>query len=361
MRVVIRVDSSRLIGSGHVMRCLTLADKLQRAGARVLFLCRDLPGHCYNHIKQRGHQLQMLAFENHYHYETLPPNDSYLTWLGVSLQQDADDTIACIKNNPVDLLITDMYALDSDWQQRVRPYVYKLMVIDDLANRKHDCDIIFDHNYYLNASTRYDELVPSACKKFLGAAYALIDDKFFQVGERRKKTNANRSLSLQKILVFLGGVDIKNHSQLVLEGLLASSLKNCQINMVLGGANSHAASLKKQYKAQSNIVMHVQPDYYLQLMEETDLAIGSGSVSALERLAAHVPSVLIKTAENQAQVCQDLSTAGLAVYAHDALSLASVFNSLSVSDLTQLSLNNPFPDLYNPLLTKELMHACVRH
>ena len=145
MIVAIRVDASRQIGSGHVSRCLSLAAKLQKKhNAQVYFIMRQLAGNLFSLVQDKGYFFLPLPAET-----TKQKLTGYAKWLTVPVEQDAGETIAKLKAiGAVDLLVVDSYAIDVTWETAVRPYVKKIMVIDDLANRKHDCDLLLDQNLY---------------------------------------------------------------------------------------------------------------------------------------------------------------------------------------------------------------------
>jgi UDP-2,4-diacetamido-2,4,6-trideoxy-beta-L-altropyranose hydrolase len=167
MNIVIRADAAVHIGSGHVMRCLTLADELRRHGASVTFICRDWDGHLQTHIMGKGYECVLLPrSETAFHAE----DDEYAHWLGVPIATDAAETLAVCAGlrKRVDWCITDHYAIDARWHSELRPHVGKIMVIDDIANRPHDCDLLLDQNLYDNADERYKQLVPAHCRLLLG-------------------------------------------------------------------------------------------------------------------------------------------------------------------------------------------------
>ena len=163
MLAVIRADASTSIGSGHVMRCLTLAHRLKKEkNAKVVFVMRVLPGNLIGVVEKQGFEVLKL----------LPANQKYSLsgyglWLTVPMEVDARQTIDLLQPylrehgcDVVDRLIVDSYALDEQWELMLRPYCREIMVIDDLANRRHDCDILLDQNFYLNKDVRYAGLVP---------------------------------------------------------------------------------------------------------------------------------------------------------------------------------------------------------
>ena len=148
MNVLIRADASVDIGSGHVMRCLALADGLRKAGARVAFASRPAPGDLCDFIAAKGYPVHRLSVGE--------DRGSDMDW-----ETDAKQTIAVVRGDvPFDWLIVDHYALDRRWESTMRPCAKAVMVIDDLANRIHDCDILLDQNDYKGLDTRYRDVTP---------------------------------------------------------------------------------------------------------------------------------------------------------------------------------------------------------
>ena len=210
MNFFIRVDASTLIGTGHVMRCLTLADGLKNAGHHVSFICRDYPGNLIHFIEQKGFDVKILTFGDQQAYAQQAYSDDYSKWLWVSQHQDAIETISSIQDIDIDFLIIDHYGLDITWEKTLRPYVQKIMIIDDLASRQHDCDILLDQNFYLDFEHRYDDLVPKKCKKLLGPQYTLIRPEFLEVREKRKAIGKFKAHAIKNVLIYMGGSDPKN-------------------------------------------------------------------------------------------------------------------------------------------------------
>ena len=138
MFVVIRADASKHIGSGHIMRCLTLAKELRNLGAIVEFITRNHSENLNTQIIEQGFKLRLLP--NHNKLVEQRTLSEYEQWLGVSQSVDAEETIKALSGKQPDLLIVDHYALDYNWEKKLRKIIDKIMVIDDLANRRHDCD-----------------------------------------------------------------------------------------------------------------------------------------------------------------------------------------------------------------------------
>jgi len=138
-----RVDASLQIGTGHVMRCLTLADALKAAGASCRFICREHPGHLLGLIRQRGHAaiaLPEIVVDLSPAAREHPFQPAHADWLGADWPTDAGQTQMALQGLVSDWLIVDHYALDARWESAVKTKYRKLMVIDDLADREHICD-----------------------------------------------------------------------------------------------------------------------------------------------------------------------------------------------------------------------------
>src|SRR5688500_12027986 len=102
-----RVDASRTMGTGHVMRCLTLADELAGTAVRSRFVCRQMPESLAALICSRGHELRWVGDRS----EPAPDASTYAQWLGVTQAEDAAATLAALGAEPVDWLVVDHYAL----------------------------------------------------------------------------------------------------------------------------------------------------------------------------------------------------------------------------------------------------------
>ena len=149
MRVVFRVDASTKMGSGHVMRCLTLAEELEKNGSDVSFISRAHEGNLNHLISKKGFQIHELqnSISTKLNKKSIK-GDNYDRWLGATEDKDAQETIKAIGIDKPDWLIVDHYALSEKWEKTVRPTVKNIMVIDDLANRSHDCDMLLDQNWF---------------------------------------------------------------------------------------------------------------------------------------------------------------------------------------------------------------------
>jgi UDP-2,4-diacetamido-2,4,6-trideoxy-beta-L-altropyranose hydrolase len=312
MNFLIRTDASVQIGSGHAMRCLTLAEGLREQGASIEFICREHPGHLIEFIRQvKGFTVHSLPFVEHDNV----PSDSetrHAFWLGSDWQTDAAALAKILKQEqlqPVDWLIVDHYSLGIRWEQNLRSLVNKIMVIDDLADRQHDCDILLDQNFYLKKN-RYQGLVPMHCVQLLGPQYSLLRKEFPEA----RKNLRERTGEIKHILIFFGGSDPTNETQKAVEAVCQINRPDIAVDVVIGQVNPHREQLEHLITPFSNIQLHVQVDYMASLMRDSDLAIGAGGSTTWERCCLGVPAITISIAKNQHQLSLDLSDRKVQIY-----------------------------------------------
>lgn len=308
MVVVIRTDSSSVIGSGHLMRCLTLAKQKRKENNQVIFIMRDLVGNLAYLAEQEGFAVKLLP-----RAEINASFTDYAAWLTVSKDHDASETIAVIRDiGNVDLLVVDSYALDIEWEQQLRPFVEQIFVIDDLADRRHDCDFLLDQNFYLNAESRYEGLVPKSCELRLGYKYALLREEFYEA----KRTLRKRNGIVRNILVFYGGVDLTNETMKALRALkqLHEEGKEFTAMVVVGGSNAEKTEIEKFCREEVWAEYHCQVNNMAELMAKADLALGAGGTTTWERLFMELPSIVTAIADNQIQIAEDCDKAGLVTY-----------------------------------------------
>lgn len=314
MKFAFRADASVDIGSGHVMRCLTLADELRARGDQILFLCRDLPGHLFDLIAARGHALHRLPQPNTVIAPELT-NPAHARWLGVDWQQDSAECAAALADwGMPDWLIVDHYAIDHRWEKALRQHCVKRMVVDDLADRQHDCDLLLDQNLQ-SASGRYADMLPAHCQRLLGPRFALLRPEF---ADWRSKYPA-RDGQLKRLLVFCGASDPHNFSVTALNAIRASRLnRQCHVDIVIGSANPHRADIATLCKTLAHTELHIQTPDMAALMAQTDLMIGAAGTTSWERCCLGLPAIIVSIADNQRENGQQIARQRAALYLGDA-------------------------------------------
>ncbi len=332
MQIAIRVDASHTIGTGHVMRCLTLAHALRQRQHDVCFICRQLPDDLTDTIQQQGFSVHILPTHDAASDTRLPHAD----WLPVSQQTDARQTLTSLEEHDhIDWLIMDHYALDQEWQQIVKPAVNRLMVIDDLADRTHLADILLDQNYYPDMYNRYKALLPSHCTRLIGPQWALLRNEFIDLQNRVTPRTGNPG----NVLVFFGGAD---NSKLAVSTLQAIEALDTPFTTRMIIANTHPDihAITDICNNNDNIELLGRINNMAELMLQADLAIGAGGTTTWERCYLGLPAIVFTLAQNQTAVNLAVSTYGACLLAGDthtpATEIASVIQKL-VSDTDSLN------------------------
>jgi len=293
------------------MRCLTLADALREEESNVSFICRELHGNLCDFIEKKGFKVYRLPYTTVKH-NNKNPSSEHLQWLSVSWAEDAEQSrdILAKECGTIDWLIVDHYALDKQWETLVRPHVKKIMVIDDLADRFHDCDLLLDQNLYENINNRYNGLVPASCKKLLGPKYALLRKEFINARKNLRERDGN----VKNILIFFGGVDPTNETLKALEAIQLLNRPDIAIDVVVGEANPNKDKLEDVCSAMPNANYHCQINNMAELMASADLSIGAGGSTTWERCCLGLPSIVITLADNQRELAKYLEKNGIIIY-----------------------------------------------
>jgi UDP-2,4-diacetamido-2,4,6-trideoxy-beta-L-altropyranose hydrolase len=298
---LIRVDSSVRLGTGHLMRCLALAEELRRNGVTLTFVCRDLPGNMASLAADHGFAVRMLA-----HDDPRDDTESLLPdWV-----RDAADTTAQCAGRVVDWLIVDHYGLDAKWERAVRSATRDLLAIDDLANRSHACDVLLDQNYFADAGTRYAGLLPPHAKTLLGPSFALLRPEF----ETFRDAAARRDGSVSHVLVLFGGTDPGNATEKAIHAVQRLSGHSLTLDVVVGGSNPNRDRIQAMCAADSRFHYHCQAENIAELMARADLALGAGGATTWERCFVGLPAIVVATALNQVRTSIDLASVGVCWY-----------------------------------------------
>ncbi|SFC96257.1 UDP-2,4-diacetamido-2,4,6-trideoxy-beta-L-altropyranose hydrolase [Thiohalospira halophila DSM 15071] len=319
MKVAIRVDASATIGTGHLVRCRTLANALQARGASVQFIGRAHAGHGLDGLQEEGFTAAALPAPNK--AAAAAASEDYAHWLGVSQEQDAKETIAALEGSP-DWLVVDHYGLDAEWEKRLRPHTGQILAIDDLANRAHDCDALVDQNYSPTAGNRYTDLVPPDTTQLLGPTYALLRPEY---AEERQKRRPHGGV-MERIFVFFGGTDPDNLTGRALSALSDPVFTDVAVDVVVGPNNPHREELEAQAGARPGITLHPPRPHLADLMAAADLAIGAGGTTTWERFCVGLPALVVSIADNQRPACEALAADDLIAYLghHDQVTAAGL-------------------------------------
>ncbi len=276
-------------------------------------------------IQQRGYRVHLLPIVDK---ESSPLACSYYShWLGASQELDSRQTLdALAAHDSVDWMVIDHYAIDAEWEKAIRPSVGNIMVIDCLANRYHDCDLLLDQNLYTSGEDRHRAWVPDSCRALVGPQYAVLRPEFAQA----RATLRHRDGRVRRILIQFGGVDATNETSKVLDAIESLKRPALGIDVVIAGTNLHRAAIEEQCRELPSATFHCQTKQVARLMAAADLAIGAGGTTVWERCSLGLPSLIVAVAENQKAATEALDDLGAAwnLGAHTEVGVEEIKNSI---------------------------------
>lgn len=313
MLVVFRADASLSIGSGHIMRCLALADRLREVGSECHFIVRQNSGDRTDEIRRRGHIVHRLPADRCHESQAMsPPSKS--PWLSCSWEEDAEQVYSITHSIQPDWLVIDHYGLDSQWESVFRKCGARILVIDDLANRPHCSDLLLDQNLGREQKD-YVFLTPGHCKHLIGPLYALLKPEFAALRDesvnRRKSSNGD----FAHILISMGGVDSDNLTCEVLDSLDSVEFsKPVHLTIIMGAGSPHLDSVIQRASELASFSSDVLTNItdMCERMAVADLAIGAAGGTAWERCCLGLPSIIVVAAENQRPGARALASVGAA-------------------------------------------------
>ena len=295
MQFGFRADASATIGIGHIMRCLTLAKRLSRAGHQCHFFCCPLPGN-----------IEQLISGNGFEVSILPAGELATTADQIKDAANVAELVNGHLPTGFDWIIVDHYKLSRPWGCAIRSCCRQVAVIDDLADRVHDCELLLDQNLYDNEQARYTELVPAGCKTFLGSRYALLRDEFYELTVDRSRARTG----VKHLVISFGGADSTDETSKCLEALSGINGPELKVSVVVGGANPRKEKIMALCAANANFTYYCQIDFMAQLMNSADLFIGAGGTTTWERCYLRLPSITLVIADNQRETTEVLARRG---------------------------------------------------
>ena len=292
----IRVDGSSDIGTGHIIRCLAIAEILKNTFDKITFLTKSSAGTLINIIKNKGFDVIILKSDNVSSVENTSNFDIEIKIIKTHLKSSKND---------LNFLLIDHYELDINYESNLRDTFKRIFVIDDLANRKHDCDLLIDQNYYENFSSRYTNLIPKNTIKLLGPKYAILRLEFIN-----SKKLTQKNFEPKKILISYGGSDPTNECKKILLAISSLKTREFHVTAVAGIHNKNFESLKKEFSSYENIEIFQHIDNFSKLLSNTDLCFGAGGTTTWERMYFGIPSFVTIISQDQKESVEFLSKTG---------------------------------------------------
>ena len=277
MNIVIRVNATRASGTGHFFRTLNLAKNLKSNKTKIFFICDKLNKILINKLK--------IEKINYYVLKKKNIKKNYQ-------QKDIFQTAGVLRkiDGEIDLMIIDSYQIGKYWEDRIRKYVKKIMVIDDLY-RKHNCDIFLNQN--LSANLNIKRLLPNNCEVLVGPQYCLFNNNY-----STEKPN-KKSSYIKNVLIFMGGSDTANLTTKILKILSLKKFLHLKLNLVVGINNTKYLLIKKLAKLRSKTKIYYNLPNLISTIRKSDIVISSGGTTIWEFIFFKVPNLVINQANNQ--------------------------------------------------------------
>ncbi|WP_062270988.1 UDP-2,4-diacetamido-2,4,6-trideoxy-beta-L-altropyranose hydrolase [Endozoicomonas arenosclerae] len=303
MKAVFRVDAASHIGTGHVMRCLTLAEAMREKGFEVQFISRLFQGHMLDKIRSAGFNTLSLSSTS---TPLAPLNQqdypSYKNWLGTSWQNDAEETLS-LMDTPCDWLVVDHYALDNQWEKKLRSKAKHILAIDDLADRQHDCELILDQNVQLPGKGDYKNLTPESTECLLGTEYCLLRPEF-QCSYPKPPSDKF------KVLLFMGGADASSNSLKILSELKA--VEALELSVLIQSIHPDYPIIKEMCARFGHECL-TESHNMAELIALHNAAIIACGFVSYETAALNIPALLIPLSDIQNQVADRLVELGTGI------------------------------------------------
>lgn len=329
-QVVFRVDASVEMGLGHLTRCLTLADALAADGARSCFLMRSHAAGLAYLAEGRGHAVRLLPDPPARPARTEDDGGPYAHWLPTDWLEDADHTRSALNEiGAAEWLIVDHYALDARWERACRREGMRILAVDDLADRDHDCEILLNQNLIQGIEARYHGRVPATCVQLLGPRYALLRPEF----AAQRGLLDPRSGEIDRILICFGGSDPTNETAKALEAIGSLAMPHLAVDAVIGASNPHADVVDALCRRMANVTLYSGANNIAELMRLADLSIGAGGVMSWERCCLGLPVLAIDIAANQVPSLTMLAQLGALIHLGSAGDVRAKHIAASIAGL----------------------------
>ena len=320
---IFRADAGVDMGTGHIMRCLALADIIKQHGGETQFICRACPGHLEDLIHKRGHEAILLPmFPDKNRTETGKIDADMLT-VPFSQSFDVDQTLALLQKQRPQWLIVDHYGITAHWHEQLRPYAERIMVIDDLAQNTFNCDVLLNQNLAY-AESDYVSRIPTECTLILSPQYALLKPEFSKLHsaalEKRKDCH-----SMRRVLISIGGMDPNNLIGSILEDLSKlDSFRDMKVDIAVSSQSPNMKTLAAQIETlpfSADILWDA--GNMAKLMLAADYAIGAAGSSSWERCCMALPSIVFELADNQADNARSLADRQAAKVIHESAEIST--------------------------------------
>jgi UDP-2,4-diacetamido-2,4,6-trideoxy-beta-L-altropyranose hydrolase len=285
----IRADANSIIGSGHIMRCLSIAKALKKKGQNTTFITADR--NAQELIDRHGFSIICLQS----------------SWNDLS--NELGSLKSLIIKEKMNSILIDSYYADSAYLGEIKKLT-KVIYMDDLNQGIYPVDALINYNIYadrLNLINRY----PKETKLMIGCSYVPLREEFISI-----KHHGNESI--QNILITTGGSDTYNSAGQIIEAIRSNyRLDFLGLHIVIGPLNQNKDNLEELAKQFRNIYLHYNVSNMSALMQDNDIAVSAGGSTLYELCACGIPAISFSYADNQRMGTQEFHNQGCIYYAGD--------------------------------------------
>jgi UDP-2,4-diacetamido-2,4,6-trideoxy-beta-L-altropyranose hydrolase len=228
-------------------------------------------------------------------------------WLGTDWETDASQTREAFPDERFHWLVVDHYGVERRWETTFRGNCENILVIDDLADRNHDCDILLDQNLVADMDKRYAGLVPEDCTKLLGPKYALLQPEYAELRAWAKP----RKGPVKRILVYFGGADRENLTGLAVDAIRKMDNGDIITDVVVNPLNPNTENVQELVGRNPKFCLHDNVPSLSCLMINADLCIGGAGTTTWERWCLGLPALVVIMAENQKAIAEETNRQGI--------------------------------------------------
>lgn len=284
MNILIRCDSSNIIGTGHVMRCLNYCEYYPEN--KFTFVCRNFKNNITAKILEKGHNLILLE------YEIEPELNKYESWIGCDYKKEIEELIQICSKNYYDEIIIDHYGIEYKLEIEIKKLCKKLIIINELYEYKHFCDIYI--NFICDDIKKAKEINLFENTEYkIGIENLIINKKFLKIKKEKPS-------EIKNLCIMLGGADPENFICKIIEEIKELiKNKNIFVYIIIGKSNIYKDKIEKLIDNNYKILVDLNYDELINIYLKVDLCIGSLSVSAYERLFIGLPQICLHIADNQ--------------------------------------------------------------
>lgn len=291
MNLLIRADASIAMGTGHVMRCLALAQAWQDAGGVVTFAAAEITAAMRTRLLAEGCQVVDLS-------------------CAAGSADDAKQTSALAQEHRADWIVVDGYQFKSEYQRLIKDAGCKLLFLDDCGHCDHySADLVVNQN--LNANENFYSAREPYTRLLLGTRYCLLRREFSAWREWKREI----APIARRVLVTMGGSDPENLTACAISAVNIGRIDGVETAVVVGGSNPHFVELQMM-ASHFNLPLQIHRDAsnIAELMCWADLAISASGSTCWELAFLGVPALLLDVAANQTSLAQQLHKQTCAVH-----------------------------------------------